>query len=243
MNLTTSNNDERLPKYQDTMRKLTPGLDSPADGSGYTYDYNGSATDANTTSNMNNPDAVYDELVEDINTANIIEYENYVRKQIEVNYPIRYVIVDSVLMITLNVCLIALQIVACRNNAAMSYLASAIWAALYNLVVVGMVLATIKYRNSTLVMLTSNLKLFGMIISFVGFILINLVAFYHYNCQAASYYRNCYNEQMKPVHYAIILLGIPCLFLSIVFFIYFQFKLLGRARFNRPMHYTNENYD
>lgn len=237
MSVTTSNNDERLPKYQDTMRKLTTGVDSP--DAGYTYDYNGAVIDANTTM----PDAVYDELVEDINTANIIEYENYVRKQIEVNYPIKYVIVDSVLMIILNVTLIALQIVACRNNAAMSYLASAIWAALYNLFVVGMVIATIKYRNSTLVMLTTNLKLFGMIVSFVGFILINLVAFYHYNCQAASYYRNCYNEQMKPVHYAIILLGIPCLFLSIVFFIYFQFKLLGRARFNRPMHYTNENYD
>lgn len=160
-----------------------------------------------------------------------IDHENFVQKQIELNYPLTYVLVDSTLMIVLNVVLVGLQVVATRNNAALSYLSSAIWAAIYNLVVVGMLLATIKFRSSTLIMLTSTLKLFGMIISFVGFVLINLVAFYHYNCRAASYYRPCYNRDMKPVHYAIIGVGIPCMLLSVAVFIYFQFKLLARHKF------------
>lgn len=161
----------------------------------------------------------------------IIDHEKYIQKQIELNYPTRYVVIDSVIMIVLNIVLIVLQIIATRNNAALSYLSSAVWAALYNLLVVGMLLFTLKMRSSTLIMLTSTMKLFGMIISFVGFVLINLVAFYHYNCQAVSYYRPCYNRDMKPVHYAIIGVGVPCMISSMAVFVYFQFKLLARHKF------------
>ena len=74
------------------------------------------------------------------------------------------------------------------------------------------------------------MKLFGMIVSFGGFILVNSVAFYHYNCEAVSYYRACYNKEMKPIHYTMIVLGSPCDVLSIVVFIYFQFKLMGHLK-------------
>ncbi len=75
---------------------------------------------------------------------------------------------------------------------------------------------------------TTVVKLFGMIISFGGFILVHMVAFYHYNCIAASYYRTCYNKNMINIHYCIIILGIPSLFLSVTFFVYFQLKFIGR---------------
>jgi hypothetical protein len=75
---------------------------------------------------------------------------------------------------------------------------------------------------------TTIVKLFGMIVSFGGFILVHMVAFYHYNCIAASYYRPCYNKNMINIHYAIIALGIPCMISSVSFFIYFQIKLIGR---------------
>jgi hypothetical protein len=74
------------------------------------------------------------------------------------------------------------------------------------------------------------MKLFGMIISFGCFILVNAVAFYHYNCVAVSYYRSCYNKDMKPLHYAMIVLGAPSVFQSITFFIFFQFKLMGNLK-------------
>ena len=161
----------------------------------------------------------------------IVDHENYIKKQIELNYPTLYVIIDSAVMIALNLVLIGLQVYATRNNAALSYFSSAIWAALYNLATVALLLSTLKFRSSTLIMLTSTLKLFGMIISFVGFVLINLVAFYHYNCKAVSYYRSCYNADMKPIHYAIIGVGIPCMLQSVAVFVYFQFKLLARHKF------------
>lgn len=186
----------------------------------------------------------YDQLVEDMNAKDIVEHENYVKKQINTNYPITYIIIDSAIMIILNVVLIILQIVATQNNAALSYLGSAIWAGTYNLITVLLVLLTLKCRNSTLVMITSTLKLFGMIISFVGFILVNLVAFYHYNCMAVSYYRPCYNKDMMPIHYAITGVGIPCVVLSVVFFLYFQFKILARHKFVRPQQLRNsQNFD
>ncbi|CAF1135308.1 unnamed protein product [Brachionus calyciflorus] len=140
-------------------------------------------------------------------------------------------------MCILSIILIALQIVATKYNAALYYMGSAIWAGTYNLFTVILALLTIKFRNSTLVMIATTMKLFGMIISFGGFILVNTVAFYHYNCLAASYYRPCYNANMKPIHYMMIILGIPCVILSIVFFIFFQFKLLARIRIGRNSNY------
>ena len=228
-----NNNDreEKPPNYNDSV---------------YNPSYRPS-TDSELRTTVLDHDIEDDPFVNDMNNAkdkSAIDYENYVDKQIKTNYPVIYILVDSALMIVLNVIAIILQIVATQNNAALSYLASAIWAGLYNLFAVLMVLTTLKIRNSTLVMITSTMKLFGMIISFIGFILINLVAFYHYSCLAVSYYRPCYNKEMKPIHYAIIGVGIPCTILSIVFFLYFQFKVLARHKFVRPQQpRTSQNFD
>ena len=92
----------------------------------------------------------------------------------------------------------------------------------------------VKYRNSTFVTITTTMKLFGMIVSFGGFIVVQIVAFYHYNCIAASYYRPCYNKDMKSIHYAIIILGVPTILLNLTFFLYFQFKVFGRFGHKRP---------
>ena len=86
-------------------------------------------------------------------------------------------------------------------------------------------------------MIASVLKLFGMIISFLGFVLVHLIALYQYRCIAASHYRPCYNADMMHIHYAFICLGLPCVLLSFWFFAYFQFKFLGRIRlFSPPPH-------
>ena len=73
-----------------------------------------------------------------------IARELFIRKQIEHNYPIRYIAVDSVIVIVLNVIVIALQCVAIQNNAALSTIGSGIWAGLYNILVVILVLLTSK---------------------------------------------------------------------------------------------------
>jgi hypothetical protein len=87
---------------------------------------------------------------------------------------------------------------------------------------------------------TTVVKLFGMIISFGGFILVHMVAFYHYNCIAASYYRPCYNKNMINIHYCIIILGIPCLVLSVTFFVYFQIKFIGRFSIGSKPNYNQD---
>jgi hypothetical protein len=89
-----------------------------------------------------------DELAEEfLDEENIlkIERELYIRKQIEHNYPINYIIVDSILIIVMNVTLIVMQIVAMQYNAALSGIASGVWAGLYNLLAVVLVLLTSTY--------------------------------------------------------------------------------------------------
>lgn len=68
-----------------------------------------------------------------------------------------------------------------------------------------------------------------MIISFACFILINTVALYNYACFSSTLYE-CYNSNMKPLHYAMIALGLPSVCQSVAFFIYFQFKLMGNMK-------------
>ena len=73
-----------------------------------------------------------------------VERELLIRKQIEHNYPMAYILIDSVTMLTFNVVLIALQCVAIRYDAALSSIGSGIWAGLYNISVTILVLLTSK---------------------------------------------------------------------------------------------------
>ncbi len=92
-------------------------------------------------------------------------------------------------------------------------------------------LIKVKYRNITLVSFTASMKLFGMMISFGGFIFINMIALYNYNCVLDYYHRECYNKEMKPIHFVFIALALPCTVLCLIFFIYFKFKI----RIGRPV--------
>ncbi len=74
-----------------------------------------------------------------------LKNEMLLQKQLDQNYPVKYVIWHCVVMAVLNVTLISLQIVAIRNNAAISYIGSAIWAGLYNLITVVMAVFTSNY--------------------------------------------------------------------------------------------------
>jgi hypothetical protein len=85
-----------------------------------------------------------DEFLDDENKLKIAR-ELYIRKQIEHNYPIKYILVDSVLIIVLNLTLIVMQIVAMHNNAALSAIGSGVWAGLYNILVVILVLLTSNF--------------------------------------------------------------------------------------------------
>lgn len=62
-----------------------------------------------------------------------INNEAFIMKQIEQNYPTRYVKIDSVIMFLVNCALIIFQIVAMNNNAALSYTGAGIWAGLFNI--------------------------------------------------------------------------------------------------------------
>jgi hypothetical protein len=75
----------------------------------------------------------------------MIRHDDYIKSQLQKNYPFKYIILDSSIMIILNVSLIILQIHAINNNAALSYLGSAVWAGLYNLGAVLMALLTSRF--------------------------------------------------------------------------------------------------
>ena len=85
-------------------------------------------------------DIVDDKLDPDFDL--MIRHDDYIKSQLQKNYPFKYIILDSSIMIILNVSLIILQVYAINNNAALSYLGSAIWAGLYNLGAVLMALLT-----------------------------------------------------------------------------------------------------
>lgn len=78
----------------------------------------------------------------------IIQQEAFIRRQLREHYPLLYVIIDSLVMTILSMILIALQIVATRYNAALSYLGSAIWAGLYNLIGVLLVVLTSNFCSN-----------------------------------------------------------------------------------------------
>jgi hypothetical protein len=82
-----------------------------------------------------------DDLLDEENKLKIAR-ELYIRKQIEHNYPVKYILIDSILIAVLNVTLIVMQIVAMYSNAALSAIGSGVWAGLYNILVVILVLLT-----------------------------------------------------------------------------------------------------
>jgi hypothetical protein len=73
-----------------------------------------------------------------------VERELYFRKQIEDNYPIKYILLDSIVLLAFNFAIIIIQIVAIEKNAALSHLASGIWCGIYNIFVIVLVLFTCK---------------------------------------------------------------------------------------------------
>ena len=77
-----------------------------------------------------------------------IHNETMLQKQLEQNYPIKYVVVHCVLMAIINIVLISLQIVAIKNDAAISYIGSALWAGVYNMITVGMAFLTSLFIKS-----------------------------------------------------------------------------------------------
>lgn len=91
--------------------------------------------------NLNEEELLAVEMLNEENKLKI-ERELYVIRQLKHNYPIRYLLVDSALLIVCNLALIVLQIVAMQTNAALSQVASGVWAGLYNITVVGIVLLT-----------------------------------------------------------------------------------------------------
>lgn len=80
----------------------------------------------------------------EIDVEATIQYNAYVKNEIEKNYPIRYVLAHSILMIVLNVTLIVMQVIATVNNAAFSELGLAFWVGIYNLVIAAQAILTSK---------------------------------------------------------------------------------------------------
>ena len=73
-----------------------------------------------------------------------INNEAFIMKQIEQNYPTRYVKIDSIIMFLVNCALIIFQIVAMNNNAALSYTGAGIWAGLFNILTAFLAILTSK---------------------------------------------------------------------------------------------------
>jgi hypothetical protein len=76
-----------------------------------------------------------------------LQYHAYIKNELEKNFPVKYVIVHSVLMIILNICLIFLQIIAIKFNAALSDLGLGFWVGVYNLITAVLALLTSILKN------------------------------------------------------------------------------------------------
>lgn len=74
-----------------------------------------------------------------------IEYNAYIKNELEKNYPIYYVVVHSLFLFILNVTLIIFQIIAIKENAAFSELGLPFWVGGYNLLTVVLAMMTSKY--------------------------------------------------------------------------------------------------
>lgn len=85
---------------------------------------------------------VYEQVTQMEDIYDSIRNEALLQKRLDQHYPIRYVLVHCVIMVIINVVLISLQIVAIRNDAAISYIGSAIWSGSYNLITVFMAILT-----------------------------------------------------------------------------------------------------
>lgn len=90
-------------------------------------------------------DSFEDKMENEEETDIIIQQEAFIKRQLREHYPLLYVIIDSLVMTILSVILIALQILATKYNAALSYLGSAIWAGLYNLIAVFLAVLTSNF--------------------------------------------------------------------------------------------------
>lgn len=176
-------------------------------------------------------DSWKDDYKFEVDVEATMQYNAYVKNELENNYPINYVVIHAVLLSALNIGLMVIQVVAMQQNAALAEMGLAIWVGIYNLVIACLALSTIKYRNETLISWTATMSLFGMMLSFAGFIFVNMIALYNYNCIESTYHRHCYNVAIKPIHYVFIVLGTPAALLSLVFFIYFKLKI----RIGRPV--------
>lgn len=102
----------------------------------------------------------------------------------------------------------------------------------------------VKYRNILLIKIIVAMKLFGTILSFGCFFILQIASIYHYDCLAGSYYNVCNNKDMQSLHYIMIVFGVPCLALSLGFFIYFQFKIMILKRnygYQNTVKYANNS--
>ena len=96
--------------------------------------------------------------LDDISLSNLNEHvlfsHDYILKQLKQDYPLKYVIIDSIIMIILNMSLISLQIFAMNHNAALSFIGSAIWSGVYNLIAIFLALMTSKYYTTILIVIS-----------------------------------------------------------------------------------------
>ena len=95
--------------------------------------------------NVDDAEPVYEySLSDELDENTQLEFAEYTRvmRHIQEHYPLRYVQIDSIIMIMLNLVIIALQIVATRNDAALSSYGTSIWGGIYNILIVVLALLT-----------------------------------------------------------------------------------------------------
>jgi hypothetical protein len=97
-----------------------------------------------------NIDSWEDDFKYEIDVEAAIQYNAYVKNELQKNYPIRYVLVHSSLMIVLNIALIVVQVIATIKNAAFSELGLPFWVGIYNLIISIQAILTSNLTTQTL---------------------------------------------------------------------------------------------
>lgn len=110
-------------------------------------------TNAHSSSSHNNTNVISNHVDDELDSENDAEsiemglkLDYYIKNEIENNYPVKYIVIDSIFMIALSLSQIVLQVILINNDAALAYTLSGIWGGIFNSLTV--VMATLTSNSN-----------------------------------------------------------------------------------------------
>ncbi|RNA15383.1 hypothetical protein BpHYR1_033808 [Brachionus plicatilis] len=128
-------------------------------------------------------------------------------KKVKENYPSKFALVYSCLIILVGIAQIALQIVTIVNNGALARIGSGIWGGIFCITLGVLALSLIKWKNYCLIISTYVFHTCSIVVLIFAFLVINAISLYFY-------YIFEYNKNMLPITVIMLILGLIAVVLS-----------------------------